>query len=877
VVHQVKASPFFSGSIAHTLGRLLLWSERPTRGLARVEFYSEFARQIVMQKLTKELQRQGIKVREIRLPLWRSPAQVLNFLLDELVKAESGVVSIVGFETAFNPEYLQPALGVLNFNRENFAQFHGRQIWWLSQDFLNRVINFMPDLNSWFTLRLSLTELTELTEKSQNSSENLILGGNLNGIVGDINAIANDRSKRSKQWQNLPNSGIAQFVGREEYLIEIEHILATDHRVVLQGMGGCGKSELALQYAWRQWHNQHYGGGICWLNVFEGDLGLQILNFAYARLGLEIATDGVLAERVALCWQNWPAGQVLIIIDDLRDYGIIEPYLPPIEETRFQVIITTRFNYLRHTIKTINLEVLAPESALALLNAYVTDDRVSQQLEPAKLLCQDLGYLPLGLELVARLLRHQKNLTIQEVREQLKKQGLADQSLQKNSTFDAEMTAQNGVKEAFDLSWEILDSHAQNLAMYLSLFALAPFSKSLIDALLSEQDPENLEAWLTSGLMNLSLVNDLEDDWYELHPLIRVYLREKLEASPFKEEAKRAYGRVMVGIAKTIDQTLTLADIANLEPYIDHLKVAAEEFNQWLDNDGLIFPFVALGRFYRGKGLYQQAVFYLERCLTFSEKRLGQDHPDVATILNNLAELYQEQGKYEEAELLYRQLLTIDEKNYGENHLDFAISLNNLATLYKIQKKYDEAESLFLRSISIFENQLKENLTYIAFSLNNLAELYEGQGKYEKAEPLYRRSLAIREKQLGENHPYVATALNNLAGLYKSQWKYEKAEPLYLRSLAIREKQLGKNHPDIAQSLNNLAGLYQSQGKYAEAEPLYQRAIAILLEKLGENHPNTQTVAMNYYRMLAQLPDDELNQRFPPEMVAMIQSLRQSL
>ncbi len=874
MVHQVKASPFFSGSIAHTLGRLLLWSERPTRGLARVEFYSEFARQIVMQKLTKELQKQGIKVREICLPLWGSPAQVLNFLLDELVKAESGVVSIVGFETAFNPEYLQPALGVLNFNRENFAQFHGRQIWWLSQDFLNRVINFMPDLNSWFTLRLSLTELTE---KSQNSSENLILGGNLNGIVGDINAIANERSKRSKQWQNLPNSGIAQFVGREEYLIEIEHILATDHRVVLQGMGGCGKSELALQYAWRQWHNQHYGGGICWLNVFEGDLGLQILNFAYSRLGLEIATDGVLAERAALCWQNWPAGQVLIIIDDLRDYGIIEPYLPPIEETRFQVIITTRFNYLRHTIKTINLEVLAPESALALLNAYVTDDRVSQQLEPAKLLCQDLGYLPLALELVARLLRHQKNLTIQEVREQLKKQGLADQSLQKNSTFDAEMTAQNGVKEAFDLSWEILDSHAQNLAMYLSLFALAPFSKSLIDALLSEQDPENLEAWLTSGLMNLSLVNDLEDDWYELHPLIRVYLREKLEASPFKEEAKRAYGRVMVGIAKTIDQTLTLADIANLEPYIDHLKVAAEEFNQWLDNDGLIFPFVALGRFYRGKGLYQQAVFYLERCLTFSEKRLGQDHPDVATILNNLAELYQEQGKYEEAELLYRQLLTIDEKNYGENHLDFAISLNNLATLYKIQKKYDEAESLFLRSIPIFENQLKENLTYIAVSLNNLAELYEGQGKYEKAEPLYRRSLAIREKQLGENHPYVATALNNLAGLYKSQWKYEKAEPLYLRSLAIREKQLGENHPDIAQSLNNLAGLYQSQGKYEEAEPLYQRAIAILLEKLGENHPNTQAGIMNYYLMLAQFPDDELNQRFPPEILEMLRNLRQAL
>ncbi|MFM8294706.1 MAG: tetratricopeptide repeat protein, partial [Microcystaceae cyanobacterium] len=112
--------------------------------------------------------------------------------------------------------------------------------------------------------------------------------------------------------------------------------------------------------------------------------------------------------------------------------------------------------------------------------------------------------------------------------------------------------------------------------------------------------------------------------------------------------------------------------------------------------------------------------------------------------------------------------------------------------------------------------------------------------------------------------------------LYDVQGKYAEAEPLVLRSLAIREKQLGENHPDVATSLNNLAELYRAQGKYAEAEPLYQRAIAIFSEKLGENHPNTRTVIMNYYQMLAKLPDDELNQRLSPEMVELIQSLRQT-
>jgi tetratricopeptide (TPR) repeat protein len=133
------------------------------------------------------------------------------------------------------------------------------------------------------------------------------------------------------------------------------------------------------------------------------------------------------------------------------------------------------------------------------------------------------------------------------------------------------------------------------------------------------------------------------------------------------------------------------------------------------------------------------------------------------------------------------------------------------------------------------------------------------------------------EKQLGENHPHVATSLNNLAELYKTQGKYAEAETLRLRCLEIERKTLGENHPQFATSLNNLAGLYLAQGKYAEAEPLYQRAITIFLEKLGENHPNTQTVMMNYYRMLAQLPDQELNQRFPPEIVEMLRNLRQSL
>ncbi|WP_287728716.1 tetratricopeptide repeat protein [Microcystis sp. M061S2] len=97
---------------------------------------------------------------------------------------------------------------------------------------------------------------------------------------------------------------------------------------------------------------------------------------------------------------------------------------------------------------------------------------------------------------------------------------------------------------------------------------------------------------------------------------------------------------------------------------------------------------------------------------------------------------------------------------------------------------------------------------------------------------------------------------------------------MYKRSLSLREQRLGENHPDVATSLNNLAELYKYQGRYAEAEPLYVRAIAIYQERLGENHPDTQKVRQNFMILLSRLSDEELQQRFPDEIVNLLKSIR---
>ncbi|NEO61572.1 MAG: tetratricopeptide repeat protein, partial [Moorea sp. SIO4G2] len=67
------------------------------------------------------------------------------------------------------------------------------------------------------------------------------------------------------------------------------------------------------------------------------------------------------------------------------------------------------------------------------------------------------------------------------------------------------------------------------------------------------------------------------------------------------------------------------------------------------------------GRYSEAEPLYQQA-------LKLRKQLLGENHPDVATSLNNLAGLYDNQGRYSEAEPLYRQALKIAVQQLGENH-----------------------------------------------------------------------------------------------------------------------------------------------------------------------------------------------------------------
>ncbi|MEL6493458.1 MAG: NB-ARC domain-containing protein, partial [Cyanobacteria bacterium J06621_3] len=264
-------------------------------------------------------------------------------------------------------------------------------------------------------------------------------------------------------------SNVSKFVGREEDLAAVESLLTQNSQVNIAaavGMGGVGKTELAWQYARRR--GDAFAGGVCWLRGVE-PIAPQMISFARDYLDLVVPEET--EAPVAWCTQRWPGeGAVLMVVDDVQDYGKLKAMLPSAQ--RFRILMTTRQAVLP-VAQRLTLKVLMPGAALELLASLAGTGRVEAEPAEAEALCEWVGRLPLGIELVGWHWQQRPELSIAKLLERLEGKRLAARALMQTHP---EMTAELGVAAAFEVSWEPLSEVAKMLAGLLGLFAAAPIA-----------------------------------------------------------------------------------------------------------------------------------------------------------------------------------------------------------------------------------------------------------------------------------------------------------------------------------------------------------------------------------------------------------------
>ncbi|KAI0536694.1 TPR domain protein [Xylaria digitata] len=229
---------------------------------------------------------------------------------------------------------------------------------------------------------------------------------------------------------------------------------------------------------------------------------------------------------------------------------------------------------------------------------------------------------------------------------------------------------------------------------------------------------------------------------------------------------------------------------------------------------------------------------------SYEEAELGAQHPDTLTSMSNLALVLRNERKYDEAEMLNRQALKKKKEVLEKHHPSTLTAASNLALVLHEQKKYNKSESLNRQALNSREAELEKQHPHTLISIsnlavNNLSLALLDQQKYAEAERLSRRAVQGYHTKLGAQHPHTLTSLNNLASILQHQEKYEEAETTNRRVLGAYEKRLGIEHPNTLKSR-----------KYKEAKQLNRRALERREKQLGMQHPDTIKSAGNLVSVL---------------------------
>ncbi len=657
------------------------------------------------------------------------------------------------------------------------------------------------------------------------------------------------------------------FKGREDVLADLRRSLVGDKRAaltqVISGLGGIGKTQTAVEYAYE---NREEYKAVLWVKAAT-ELEIRQDMADAARL-LKLPHDETNLEDAVRALKNWleQNSDWLLVFDNADHPERVKPFMP--RSPKGHILLTSRASVFGTLgiLNPIELPLLSVEDAAEfLLKRTGHDGSDDAEVESARELANELGLLPLALEQAGAYI-HELRLSFTDCLDRYRRRRL--EFLERGQPIMGDYP--ESVATTWAVNFEEVESESEASADLLRLSAFLspdniPFELllrgvSATDSLLAEtisesDDPELIlrEALRSLAKFSLATISGTSES-YGTHRLVQEAVKHSLSESGCRKWTGQAVCMVNKAFPSVEFENWNLC-----RRLVSHAVVATTQAEVFAIQISVVADLATQTAYFLcEQAQYAEAEPLYKQSLEVRRVAVGEQHPDYATSLNDLAVLYWAIGRYAEAEPLYKQSMETWRVALGEQHPDFARSLNNLAVLYWDMGRHAEAEPLHKQSMEIRRVAVGEQHPEFAHSLNNLAELYRVMGRYADAEPLYKQSMEIRRVALGEQHPEFAQSLNNLAGLYKNMGRHAEAEPLYKQSMEIWRVALGEQHPEFATGLSNLAGLYKNMGRHAEAEPLFRRSIEIRRDALGVEHPDFATSLSNLaklYRVMGR--DDE--------------------
>ncbi len=693
--------------------------------------------------------------------------------------------------------------------------------------------------------------------------------GDLHGLVlGLSTGIQGELNKRAKRDErDEPQAGPVAtgralrlmarpvfLAGREELLAALDARLTGDGTrprvVALCGLGGAGKTSLALEYA----HRQLDVADVAWQFGAE-DPAVLVAGFGElaAQLGAADRGDPVAAAHGVLAARRAPW---LLVFDDAPGRASVDRFVPPAGPGR--VLITSRNpNWPGQALE---VPVLDPQVAAEFLVNRTGDVDRRAALE----LAAELGGLPLALEQAAAYVQFGVDSLAEYL--SLFRQRRADVLRRAAPAEDSQAADSQTVATTWRLAFDNLRHAAPCAVGLLRLLAfcaseaiplrlllrprpaldeqlgeqlggeVAPVLRQLLEDRLAADDA-------IAALRRYSLVTLAGDGLVSVHRLVQAVTADQMSAELAGAWRRAAAAVLEAALPADPEQPENWAAYAAL---LSHAKATLAADSRCMTR---IVDYLGYS------GSYAAASELGQQVVSARARVLGPEHPDTLAARSQLASWNGLADDPAAARDQLTALLPVSERVLGREHPDTLETSNNLALFTGLAGDPAAARDRFAALLPVYERVLGPEHPVTLTAAYNLASWTGQAGEPAAARDQFAGLLPVRERVSGPEHPETLITRHELA-----RWTGDAGEPAAARDqfaalLPVRERVLGLEHRETLMGRRNLARWTGQAGDPAVARDQLAALLPVSERVLGPEHPDTLAARHEHARWTGQAGD----------------------
>ncbi|MGW2509747.1 FxSxx-COOH system tetratricopeptide repeat protein [Streptomyces scopuliridis] len=629
---------------------------------------------------------------------------------------------------------------------------------------------------------------------------------------------------------NLPAPRSPVFVGRQADMAELSAAMSDGPPMtpsVVHGLGGMGKSTLALHYAHH--HRSRYNP-IWWIpaetpsGITNALADLAARLNPYASLTTTSSAEGA---AWALNWLQTHEGW-LLIFDNAESPGDLESVIGPLATGR-HLITSRRATGWHRLAKPLALHTLPSEAAVDMLTRIIEavdiediedienigdiEDSDASSASVLERIAAELGHLPLAMEQAAAYIQYTA-LTPDAYLERLRRHPARMFAASAPTGAAGESDNHRTIARIWQLSLRAITAEAPLAGEILRTFAWfssEPVPRDVAHAL--HADPIMVDEAL--ALLHTYSMITLTRRTFTIHRLVRAVTRTPDPADPNRaaDAIIRAQQQAEQALRRSLpdDPLSNVGGWARWRDLLPHIHALTDLVSPGQDTEDTAAICLPTSVFLQREGNADQAVTYAQRAVTAFAGLRGPDDPTTFAARSFLASALRAAGDLERAVPLHLRNLADCERVLGPDHPDTLVARGNLAYLHALKGEVRDALELHRRNLADYERTLGPDHPHTLNARANLASSHRSAGDPARAVELHDQSLADHERVLGPTHPETLTARSNLAYALQLAGESDRAIALHACVLADRERVLGPSHPHTELARHLLTGAQEAR------------------------------------------------------------------